>query len=263
MWYCFTPVRAFYDLYTTFLSRQDSLTRLFFRIWVSAHRGFDEESIRNIDRIVAISQNVRARIQKYHNRDAEVIYPPVDVSKYRCIEYGDFWLSVNRLYPEKRVELQIEAFRHMPGERLIIVGGYAKGDHATSYADRLLRDLPPNVSLMGEIGEDELRDLYARCRGHICTSVDEDYGLTPVEAMASGKPVVATREGGYLETMTPETGILVEAKVDQIRDAVRAIGKDPSRYRTACETRARAFSCAHFKELLTAAINAGASSSIS
>ena len=65
-----------------------------------------------------------------HHRKADVIYPPVDTSLYRCMEYGDFWLSVNRLYPEKRIELQIEAFRKMPEEHLVIVGGYSKGDHA-------------------------------------------------------------------------------------------------------------------------------------
>jgi glycosyltransferase involved in cell wall biosynthesis len=257
LWYCFTPVRAFYDLYTTFLSRQDLLTRQAFRLWVRAHRGFDQVSIRNIDRIIAISQNVRARIQRYHGRDAEVIYPPVDVRKYRCIEYGDFWLSVNRLYPEKRIELQIEAFRAMPEERLLIVGGYARGDHATRYADRLFTNLPPNITIRGEVGEEDLSDLYAHCRGHLCTSMDEDYGLTPLEAMASGKPVVAVREGGYLETVTDETGILVEARVDQIMDAVRSIGKDPSRYRIACEKRAGDFSCEHFRDRLKGAITAG------
>ena len=90
----------------------------------------------------------------------------------------------------------------MPEEKLIIVGGYFRGDHASHYAEKIGRNLPPNVTLRGEVPEEELHDLYARCRAHICTALDEDYGLTPLEAMASGKPVVAVNEGGYRETVT-------------------------------------------------------------
>ncbi len=81
----------------------------------------------------------------------------------------------------------------MTKEKLVIVGGYAKGDHASRYAENLLKDLPPNVRFLGEVSEGELQDLYARCRGIICTALDEDFGLTPLEAMASGKPVVSYR----------------------------------------------------------------------
>ena len=191
MWYCYTPVRAFYDLYNTFLHRQDFITRQAFRAWVHGHRWMDQRSVNSIDQIVTISKNSQKRIEKYHHRTADIIYPPVDVSKFKYKEYGDFWLSVNRLYPEKRIELQINAFREMPDEKLIIVGGYAKGDHAEKYAKNIINGLPQNVNILGEISEQELIDLYARCKGLICTALDEDFGLTPVEAMASGKPVVA------------------------------------------------------------------------
>jgi glycosyltransferase involved in cell wall biosynthesis len=250
MWYCYTPVRAFYDLYPTFLSRQDFVTRQFFRCWVFLHRWFDQRSVTHIDRIIAISRNVQNRILQYHHRVADIIYPPVDTSLYRCLEYGDFWLSVNRLYPEKRIELQIEAFRKMPEEQLVIVGGYSKGDHASRYAEKIGRTLPPNITLRGEVPEDELRDLYARCKAHICTALDEDYGLTPLEAMASGKPVVAVNEGGYRETVTEDTGILIEPTADAIRKAVQTVTKNPACYRDACLARAQEFDIAHFSELL-------------
>ncbi len=103
---------------------------------------------------------------------------------------------MNRLYPEKRIELQIEAFRRMPEENLVVVGGFAKGDHASRYAENLIKNLPPNARFLGEVTEEELQDLYARCRGLVCTALNEDYGLTPLEAMASGKPVIAIDEGG-------------------------------------------------------------------
>jgi glycosyltransferase involved in cell wall biosynthesis len=170
------------------------------------------------------------------------------------LEYGDFWLSVNRLYPEKRIELQVEAFRKMPEEQLVIVGGYSKGDHASRYAEKIGRNLPPNVNLRGEVTEDELRDLYARCKAHICTALDEDYGLTPLEAMASGKPVVAVNEGGYRETVTEQTGLLVEPNVDKIAGAVRFIAKDPARYKEDCFSRAKEFDIAEFRNLIEAAL---------
>ncbi len=254
LWYCYTPVRAFYDLYPTFLSRQNFATRQLFRYWVSLHRWFDQRSVMHIDRIIAISRNVHDRILQYHHRDADVIYPPVDTSQYQCIEYGDFWLSVNRLYPEKRIELQIEAFRKIPEEQLVIVGGYAQGDHASIYAGKIGRTLPPNVTLRGEVPEDELCDLYAKCKAHICTALDEDYGLTPLEAMASGKPVVAVNEGGYCETMTEKTGLLVEPNIDSITEAVRFISQDPARYREACQARARYFDLARFREQVLATV---------
>jgi len=254
LWYCYTPVRAFYDLYPMFLSRQDFFTRHLFRGWVVLHRFFDQRSIRHIDRIIAISRNVRDRIQHYHHRGSAVIYPFVDTSLYRYIENGDFWLSVNRLYPEKRIELQIEVFRQIPEEKLIIVGGYAQGDHVSHYAEKIGKDLPPNVTLCGEVGDDDLRSLYARCKGHICTALDEDFGLTPLEAMASGKPVVAVNEGGYRETVTEQTGLLVEPNVDKIAGAVRFIAKNPARYKEHCFSRAKEFDIAEFRNKIEAAI---------
>jgi glycosyltransferase involved in cell wall biosynthesis len=254
LFYCYTPVRAFYDLYPNFLARQDFIARQMFRTWVYFHRIFDQQSIRNIDRIIAISGNVRKRILMYHNREADVIYPPVNTSLYHCIEYGDFWLSVNRLYPEKRIELQIEAFRQVPEEHLVIVGGYSKGDHAEVYAKTICQDLPSNVTIRGELSGDTILDLYARCKGHICTAIDEDYGLTPLEAMASGKPVVAVNEGGYRETVTNETGMLVDPSVASLVKAIRFISKNPQQYREACLKRASDFDLTKFTRQLKEAV---------
>ena len=247
IWYCYTPVRPFYDLYQDFLTRLNFLTRQFFRVWVCIHRFFDQRSIRNVDRIIAISETVQSRILTYHNRRAEVIYPPVDTSLYQCIEYGDFWLSVNRLYPEKRIELQIDAFRQLTEERLVIVGGYAMGDHAARYAKKIREHVPSNVRLLGEISEFQLIDLYARCKGLICTAMDEDFGLTPIEAMASGKPVIAVNEGGYKETVTDRTGVLVEPAVCSLIKAIEKIGKTPEIYKDACIERSKEFDLQVFR----------------
>jgi len=248
MWYCHTPVRPFYDLYDTFLHKQDIITRQAFRVWVYGHRWMDQRSVNNIDQFVTNSKNSQKRIEKYYHRKADIIYPPVNVSNFRHKEYGDFWLSVNRLYPEKRIELQINAFREMPDEKLIVVGGYAKGDHSKKYAKNISNGLPQNVKILGEISENELIDLYARCKGLICTALNEDFGLTPVEAMASGKPVIAVNEGGYRETVTEKTGLLINADLHSTIEAVKFISNKPESYRKACLERAKHFDLSIFSK---------------
>jgi glycosyltransferase involved in cell wall biosynthesis len=254
LWYCHTPVRVFYDRYVAFVKTQKTISRQIFRLWVWGHRSLDQRAVGDVDKILVNSENTRKRVEQYYKRPSEVIYPPVDTSLYRCIEYGNFWLSVNRLYPEKRIELQIEVFRQLPEEKLIIVGGYSQGDHASQYAQGIEKDLPSNVVILGEVEEDQLIDLYARCRGHICTSIDEDFGLTPLEAMASGKPVVAVAEGGYKESVTNTTGILVDADINQIVEAICIITKDPSRFKEACQARGTIFNSSRFSDKLKYAV---------
>jgi glycosyltransferase involved in cell wall biosynthesis len=224
-------------------------------MWTNLHRRLDQSSIKNIDELITISVNVQNRIKKHHHRDSTIIYPPVDTSIYRCKEYGDFWLSVNRIYPEKRIEMQINAFGEMPEEKLVIAGGYAKGDHAEKYAKTIAKTLPENVKMIGEIPEDELIELYSTCKGFICTAIDEDFGLTPVEAMASGKPVVAVNEGGFMETVTTETGILRDADPESIVKAVQTLSKDPESYREACIKQAEKFDISVFEEKIKNVVN--------
>ncbi len=247
MWYCFTPARAFYDLYDTFLQRQSFITRQFFKIWVALHEPVSRKFVNYIDHVVTISANVQQRIKKYYGRESVIVYPAIDISKYQFEKSGDFWLSVNRLYPEKRVELQIEAFGRMPGEKLIIVGGYAEADHALPYAKHIRTNLLDNVELFGAVSEDELVDMYARCKGFITTSLDEDFGMTPIEAMASGKAVVAMNEGGCLETViNGSTGYLVDADVNEIVNAVEYISRNPSIFKEKCIEHARKFDVDRF-----------------
>jgi glycosyltransferase involved in cell wall biosynthesis len=250
LWFCHTPVRAFYDLYDTFLKRQPSfLHRQAFALWASRYRHLDQRAVTHVDNIITNSENIRGRVLKYYRRNSSIIYPPVETSFFHCKEYGDFWLSVNRLYPEKRIELQIEAFRSLPDERLVIVGGYAKGDHAEKYSVRLKKNMPINVELLGEISDNEVIDLYARCKGFITTALDEDFGITPVEAMASGKPVVAVREGGYQETVIDGvTGYLVPADVPNLVTAIRNVSRDPERFGESCRKRSQFFDIRSFEK---------------
>ncbi len=242
MWYCFTPARVFYDLHDTFLRRQPFIRRQLFKSWVAAHEYVNRKFAAHVGYVVTISGNVQKRIKKYYGLDSVVVYPAIDVPKYRFREYGDFWLSVNRLYPEKRIELQINAFRQMPDEKLLIVGGFAEGDHASDYVSGIINALPHNVKLLGTIPENELIELYSTCKGHITTSLDEDFGITPLEAMASGKPTVAVKEGGYMETVIDgSTGVLVNAEESAIIDGVKRVSGNPGKYFDDCKKRAKEF----------------------
>ncbi len=246
LWYCYTPTRMFYDQRDAILRRLSFGSRVAARLWTSAYSVLDRRAVRHCDRIVAISENVRGRVRRTYGREAEVVYPPVETSRYRFDGVGDSWLSVTRLYPEKRIDLQLETFRRLPHEKLTIVGGYAKGGKTEEYLASLKP--PPNVTLLGEISQDAVVTLYARCRGLVTTAVDEDFGLTPVEAMASGKCVLATDEGGYRETVVPgKTGYLLPPDAEAFARKIRELDEDALRsMKDACLERARAFDASVF-----------------
>lgn len=243
MWYCHTPVRAFYDLRDVMAEGQPNLfMKIIFRLWVSINSYFDRLSIKNVQRIVANSKNTSERVKKVYGRSAVVIHPPVPIERYKFKKSGDFWLSVNRLYPEKRIELQIETFRKLPKEKLIVVGGYSAGDHSAMYQHKLM-EAPHNVKMLGVVDDAKLAELYSTCKGLIVTAMDEDFGMTPIEAMAAGKPVVAVNEGGYKETVIDGiTGELVKADVGDVIRGISRVSKNPLKYRKACERRAKEFS---------------------
>jgi len=250
LWYCQIIIPLLNDQGVQFYNGESLLKRKFFKILSWVYKKIDLQSIRHIDNIIANSRYIKEKINLYYQRDADVINPSVTIKKYACHEYGYFWLSVNRIYPEKRIELQIECFKEIPDEKLVIAGGYAIGDHSSSYAKKITRDLPVNVKVLGQISESDLINLYARCKGLICTSFNEPFGITPLEAMASGKPVVAVNSGGYLETITPGTGSLVQPERDIIVDAIRKISENPAQYHDACIARAREFDVSVFTEQL-------------
>jgi glycosyltransferase involved in cell wall biosynthesis len=239
-------VRAFFDQYNR-VRDSIGLTGLLYGPYASLHRRLYMNAVKDTDTIVAISNVVQRRVKKYLGRDSAVIYPPVDVEGFRYVEDGDFWLSVNRLYPENRIEIQVEAFRRMPDEQLVIVGGYGKGDHSERYAKRIMQSLPPNVTVVSNVDDAALKDYYGRCRGLIATAADEDFGLNAVEAMAAGKPVIAVREGGYVESVIDEaTGLLIRSDEGALRDAVGRLSGDAARYREACLSQSRRFDASVF-----------------
>jgi glycosyltransferase involved in cell wall biosynthesis len=226
LYYLLTPRRAMYDMYYNFLASQPFFQRSGYRMALNVMKYLDRRFVnRYVKEMACISHNVRNRIFKVYQRDAEVLYPPVHAHRYKNRDPEPFWLSVGRIDKWKRVELQVEAFKRIPERNLCMVGQVYPAYHD------LVKNAPENVVFLGNIKENEMRDLYSRCEGFITTAIDEDFGYTPVEAMASGKPVVATKEGGYLETVIDgETGILVGPDIKEIERAVRKISADPTAY---------------------------------
>jgi glycosyltransferase involved in cell wall biosynthesis len=187
-----------------------------------ALRRIDLLGARQPDSFVANSEAVRERIQRFYGRDATVIHPPVDIDDFDPSaekEPGHF-LWVHRLVPHKRPEVVIEAFRELP-YRLTMVG-------TGMLADNLRPTLPANVTLLDWVSREELAALYARSVGFIHIG-EEDFGISMVEALAAGMPVIALNAGGARDIVRPGVdGILVdEATVDAVRGAVTTAAAQP------------------------------------
>jgi glycosyltransferase involved in cell wall biosynthesis len=192
--YCHTPMRYLWDLYPAYRNEYTSsgLKRALMTPLTNYLRLWDFASAARVDQFIANSQNVRNRIWKTYRREAEVIYPPVDVGSFYAKPAEDYFLIVSELVPYKRIDTVVRLFART-GTRLIVAG------RGPEYA-RLKSLAAPNIEFAGRVPDEELRELYSRCRALILPG-EEDFGLTPVEALASGKPVIALGRGGVLETV--------------------------------------------------------------
>ncbi|MFQ5532185.1 MAG: glycosyltransferase, partial [Candidatus Nanoarchaeia archaeon] len=244
LWYVYSPIREIWDLYE--YTKKNNVpfgAKKIFDFWVSYHRKINRRNIGHVGKIISISKNVQKRVKKYLGRDSSVVYPPTETSKFYYKKNENYWLSVSRLINHKRIDMQIRAFEKMPDEKLIIVGSYEKSRHFKKYADYIKKIKPDNVEILSWVDNKKLIKLYANCKGFITTSKNEDYGMNVVEAMASGKPVIAPDEGGYKETIVNgKTGLLIkEINEDKIADAVKKISENPEKYKNECLKQAKKF----------------------
>lgn len=245
-YYMHTPVRMFYDSKWEVYKQVPWYSRFVYVIWTYIHAKLIEKYVTYVDEIITNSKNTQKRIKKYHQRNSKIIYPPI--KQYKPGKYENYWLSVNRLYPHKRVELQIECFRNLPDENLIIIGDTMKGDHSNIYKRKLLKSLPKNVKMVRGVDEKALEKYYSHCKGFITTSLDEDFGMSVLEAMSAGKPVVAVDEGGYKETVNEKVGFRIKAEKKYILKAIKEISKNPTKYKTESMKQAKIFNAEVFKE---------------
>lgn len=201
--YCHTPMRYLWELNQDYLHdwTRSRLRRAVMAPVATWLRQWDYATAARVDTFVANSENVKRRIWKTYRREAEVVYPPVAVESFYGKPAEDYYLAVSELVPYKRMDEAVASFRRS-GRRLKVVG------EGSEY--RRLRGLAGgSVEFLGRVTEEELRDLYARCRALVMPG-EEDFGMTAVEALASGKPVVALGRGGALETVA-SGGVLYDA----------------------------------------------------
>ncbi len=218
-----TVVRPLYDLHDFICKRYPFPQRQAFETWSWLMRRLDQQAVKKIDRFACNSKIVKERIKRYYDRDAEVVGVPINVKRFKQRRAEDFFLSVQRIAPPKRIEIQLEAFRELPDERLVIIGAY--DDKA--YTESLKSAAPKNVEFLGPVSDEKMVDLYSRCKAVIQTSVDEDFGQVPIEAMASGKPAIAVNEGGFKETITHgKTGLLFDQPyAKSLAAAIKSFGR--------------------------------------
>jgi len=202
--YCFTPMRYAWGFYREYFGR--SLARRVLLGPLLAYlRAWDRARASRVDRFVAISQTVARRIRQHYGRDCSVVYPGVDIDYFTPDEPDrpdNYHLIVSALAPYKNLKLAIRAFNRL-GQRLLIVG-------TGTEAEQLRRIAGPTIEFCGRRTDDEVRELYRRCRALVFPGI-EDFGLTPVEVQACGRPVIAFDRGGVTESVSHgTTGILFE-----------------------------------------------------
>jgi glycosyltransferase involved in cell wall biosynthesis len=251
LWYVNATARELYDMRSYVREHLiGPFKRPLFDMWVLYNRYLNKKHISHIDSIASNSTFTKERVKKYLGRDSELIYPPTQMGKFHYKKTGDYWLSVNRIIGYKRVDMQMKAFATLPGEQLIVLGPYEEAKSSLAYVELVKKIKPSNVTLVKNADSfEELADYYANCKGFITTCLNEDFGMTAVEAMASGKPVIAPNEGGYRETVNNgETGMLID-DIDEgkLAAAVKKLSlelKDSAvqeRYRRACQAQAEKF----------------------
>jgi glycosyltransferase involved in cell wall biosynthesis len=254
--YCHSPPRYLWDLREEYARRSAGLGvvgRMVFRAVVPYVRKFDQKSAQRVDLFVANSEFVRRRIKNCYAKDSVVVHPFVDLGSFvpSGEEPHDFYLVVSQLVPYKRVDIAIEAFRQL-GKKLIVIGTGSERRQWQASA-------PRNVEFLGAQPLSVLQDHYRRCRALIFPGV-EDFGITPLEAMASGRPVIAYGEGGVLESVVEnQTGFFFrEQTAEALAFAVRNF-EAASIDAQACRRRAELFSQSRFRKEMERAIENGCS----
>lgn len=249
--YIYSPMRYAWDMsfeHDRLGVLGGGIRRALLRCWFHRFRVWDAASSLRPDKMIAISGFIRNRIRKSWGREAEVIYPPVDVEACPFgVEKGEYYVSVSRLVPYKRVDLIVEAFRAMPEKKAMIIG-------SGPLYDDLSRNAPKNVTITGYMERTKMLDAIAKAKGFIFMP-REDFGIAPLEAQACGTPVIAYGCGGAAETVRGldaehPTGLFVqEQSAEALIEAIETFENNYEKFNPeACRKWAERFSEHRFRE---------------
>ena len=202
--YCHTPMRYLWDMYHEYFAKANPLVRLFMKKMIPGLRLWDIMSSNLVDHFVANSSFVAARIQRYYNRKADVVFPPCNIQKYAdCVrDPKDFYLFFGQLVGYKRADLAIEAC--IKSGRKIVVIGDGKSKQAKKYLSSGL------VTFTGRISDEKVKEYFSQAKALLFPGI-EDFGIIPVEANSAGCPVLAYRKGGACDSILEnKTGLFFE-----------------------------------------------------
>ncbi len=244
--YCLTPTRFVWD-FESYVANEGKglLARALVPPLLTRLREWEYQAAQEVDAFAAISTTVRDRIRRCYGRDAVIIHPPIDLARFTPSDaVDDTYLVVSRLIPYKRIDLAVQAFNRL-GKRLVIIGDGRDRPRLEALAG-------PTVEFWGRRSDAETRQALARCQAFLLPGL-EDFGLTPIEAQASGRPVIAYGGGGALDTVIPGlTGAFFYPQTaEALAETVAAF--DPCAYDPAvCRQNAARFDVGHFRRKFAA-----------
>lgn len=221
--YCHSPMRYAWDLYHSYLKDvglNKGLKGMYVKYVLHKLRLWDIASLNRVDHFVANSNHIARRIKKVYNREAEVIYPPVDINKFQLeTNKEDYYLTASRMVPHKKIKIIAQAFSKMKDKKLIILGDGPEMKQIKSFATS-------NIELLGHVEYQDLVSYLQKAKAFVFAA-EEDFGIAPVEAQACGTPVICLGKGGCAETIiNKETGLFFyNQDHEDIIEAVKAFEK--------------------------------------
>jgi glycosyltransferase involved in cell wall biosynthesis len=257
--YVHSPIRYAWDLQHQYLRESHLSTGIksaMARVLLHYIRGWDSRSANGVDHLVANSQFIARRIRKAYQREATVIYPPVDLANMTvCTQKEDFYVTASRMVPYKRIDLIVQAFSQTPERRLVVIGDGPEMKRIKSVAGE-------NVTILGHQPTDVLVDHLRRARAFVFAA-EEDFGISVVEAQACGTPVIAFGRGGALESVVGlpldrPTGVFFgEQTLESLQEAVNRFEDNAGLFDPRqCRRNAERFSSENFKTALMNFIDA-------
>jgi glycosyltransferase involved in cell wall biosynthesis len=247
IYYCHTPPRFAFDRKNLYLKNLPIAVRGLFSVAIDSYRQAYKNAVHEMDVVLTNSDHVRKRLAEQLGVDAHIVYPPVDINAFKWRSQDDYYLSLGRLEPNKRVDRVIKAFMKMPEKKLVVASGGSQLEPLRNLASGA-----PNITIVGWSSDAQLVDLIADAIACIYIPLDEDFGMSAIEAMAAGKPVIGVAEGGMLESvLDSQTGILLPPNpdIEQIAVAVREMTPQLAlSMRERCEQRAMDFTEKRFLE---------------